>query len=140
MAESINIALEKTSGVTAVIENTAGQGSNLGYAFWHLAYIIDRVEDKSRVGVCLDTCHSFAAGYDLSTEQGCDEVFAEFEREVGFEYLRGMHLNDAMNEKDTAFRAYVASLATYWDLYYTLRSLTRYDFERNRLIEELVMD
>lgn len=96
VAESINIALDKTSGVTAVIENTAGQGSNLGYAFWHLAYIIDRVEDKSRVGVCLDTCHSFAAGYDLSTEQGCDEVFAEFEREVGFEYLRGMHLNDAM--------------------------------------------
>ena len=96
IAESINIALEKTSGVTAVIENTAGQGSNLGYAFWHLAYIIDRVEDKSRVGVCLDTCHSFAAGYDLSTEKGCDEVFAEFEREVGFRYLRGMHLNDAM--------------------------------------------
>lgn len=96
VAESINFALDKTSGVTAVIENTAGQGSNLGYAFWHLAYIIDRVEDKSRVGVCLDTCHSFAAGYDLSTEQGCDEVFAEFEREVGFEYLRGMHLNDAM--------------------------------------------
>lgn len=96
VAESINIALEKTSGVTAVIENTAGQGSNLGYAFWHLAYIIDRVEDKSRVGVCLDTCHSFAAGYDLSTETGCDEVFAEFEREVGFRYLRGMHLNDAM--------------------------------------------
>ena len=96
VAESINIALDKTSGVTAVIENTAGQGSNLGYAFWHLAYIIDRVEDKSRVGVCLDTCHSFAAGYDLSTEKGCDEVFAEFEREVGFQYLRGMHLNDAM--------------------------------------------
>ena len=96
VAESINIALEKTSGVTAVIENTAGQGSNLGYTFWHLAYIIDRVEDKSRVGVCLDTCHSFAAGYDLSTEKGCDEVFAEFEREVGFRYLRGMHLNDAM--------------------------------------------
>ena len=96
VAESINIALDKTSGVTAVIENTAGQGSNLGYAFWHLAYIIDRVEDKSRVGVCLDTCHSFAAGYDLSTEEGCDKVFAEFEREVGFKYLRGMHLNDAM--------------------------------------------
>ena len=96
VAESINIALEKTSGVTAVIENTAGQGSNLGYAFWLLAYIIDRVEDMWRVGVCLDTCHSFAAGYDLSTEKGCDEVFAEFEREVGFKYLRGMHLNDAM--------------------------------------------
>ena len=96
VAESINIALDKTEGVTAVIENTAGQGSNLGYAFCHLAYIIDRVEDKSRVGVCLDTRHSFAAGYDLSTEEGCDKVFAEFEREVGFKYLRGMHLNDAM--------------------------------------------
>ena len=96
VAESINIALDKTQGVTAVIENTAGQGSNLGYAFWHLAYIIDRVEDKSRVGVCLDTCHSFAAGYDLSTEEGCNKVFEEFEREVGFKYLRGMHLNDAM--------------------------------------------
>ena len=96
VAESINIALDKTQGVTAVIENTAGQGSNLGYAFWHLAYIIDRVEDKSRVGVCLDTCHSFAAGYDLSTEEGCDKVFEEFDRDVGFKYLRGMHLNDAM--------------------------------------------
>ena len=96
VAESINIALDKTEGVTAVIENTAGQGSNLGYAFWHLSYIIDRVEDKSRVGVCLDTCHSFAAGYDLSTDEGCEKVFAEFEREVGFGYLKGMHLNDAM--------------------------------------------
>ena len=96
VAESINIALDKTKGVTAVIENTAGQGSNLGYAFWHLRYIIDRVEDKSRVGVCLDTCHSFAAGYDLSTEEGCEKVFAEFESVVGFKYLRGMHLNDAL--------------------------------------------
>ena len=96
IADSINMALERTSGVTAVIENTAGQGSNLGFDFEHLAYIIDRVEDKSRVGVCIDTCHAFAAGYDLSTEQGCDEVFGEFERTVGFEYLKGMHLNDAM--------------------------------------------
>ena len=96
VAESINIALANTKGVTAVIENTAGQGSNLGYAFWHLAYIIERVEDKSRVGVCLDTCHSFAAGYDLSTELGCEMVFKEFDEIVGFEYLRGMHLNDAL--------------------------------------------
>ncbi len=96
VAESINIALANTKGVTAVIENTAGQGSNLGYAFWHLAYIIERVEDKSRVGVCLDTCHSFAAGYDLSTELGCEMVFREFDEVVGFNYLRGMHLNDAL--------------------------------------------
>ena len=96
IAESINMALERSEGVTAVLENTAGQGSNLGFKFEHLAYIIDRVEDKSRVGVCLDTCHSFAAGYDLRTREACDATFAEFERIVGFKYLRGMHLNDAM--------------------------------------------
>lgn len=96
IAESINMALERTKGVTAVLENTAGQGSNLGFKFEHLAYIIDRVEDKSRVGVCLDTCHSFAAGYDLRTKEACDATFAEFDRIIGFKYLRGMHLNDAM--------------------------------------------
>ena len=96
IAESINMALERTEGVIAVIENTAGQGSNLGYDFAHLRYIIDHVEDKSRVGVCIDTCHAFAAGYDLSTEESCEKVFAEFEQIVGFKYLKGMHLNDAM--------------------------------------------
>lgn len=96
VAESINIALRATRGVTAVIENTAGQGSNVGFAFWQLKRIIDGVEDKSRVGVCLDTCHSFAAGYDLSSELACERTFEEFDREVGFEYLRGVHLNDAL--------------------------------------------
>ncbi|MFI3328752.1 MAG: deoxyribonuclease IV [Rikenellaceae bacterium] len=96
VAESINIALSKTNGVTAVIENTAGQGSNLGFSFYHLKHIIDRVEDKSRVGVCLDTCHTFAAGYDLSSAEACDATFAEFDEVVGFKYLKGMHLNDAM--------------------------------------------
>lgn len=96
IAASINLALEKTHGVTAVIENTAGQGSNLGYRFEHLRYIIDRVEDKSRVGVCIDTCHAFAAGYDLRTAAACDAAFMEFDKVVGLEYLRGMHLNDAM--------------------------------------------
>lgn len=95
IAESINIVLDKTSGVVAVIENTAGQGSNLGFKFEHLAHIIDKVEDKSRVGVCLDTCHTFAAGYDLSTEEGIEKAFAQFEAIVGFKYLRGMHLNDS---------------------------------------------
>ena len=99
IAQSINIALEKTSGVTAVIENTAGQGSNLGSQFWQLKYIIDRVEDKSRVGVCLDTCHTFTAGYDFLTDY--DRVFDEFEKEVGFQYLRGMHLNDSKKELGT---------------------------------------
>lgn len=96
IAESINIALRETHGVTAVIENTAGQGSNLGFRFEHLAYLIDRVEDKSRVGVCIDTCHAFAAGYDLRTAEACEATFAELERVVGFRYLKGMHLNDAM--------------------------------------------
>lgn len=96
IAESINIALDSTHGVTAVIENTAGQGSNLGFRFEHLRYLIDRVEDKSRVGVCIDTCHAFAAGYDLRTDEACDATFAELERVVGFNYLKGMHLNDAM--------------------------------------------
>lgn len=98
IAESINIALEQTEGVTAVIENTAGQGSNLGFRFEHLAAIIEGVEDKSRVGVCIDTCHAFAAGYDLRTEADCEQTFGDFERIVGFKYLRGMHLNDAKSE------------------------------------------
>ncbi len=94
IAESINIALEKTKGVTAVIENTAGQGSNLGYKFEHISVIIDQVEDKNRVGVCLDTCHTYSAGYDIKTAEGFESVFREFDRIVGFDYLRGMHLND----------------------------------------------
>lgn len=93
IAESINLTLAKTKGVTAVIENTAGQGSNVGNEFWHLKYIIDRVEDQSRVGVCLDTCHTYTAGYDLVNEY--DRVFEEFDSVVGFSYLRAIHLNDS---------------------------------------------
>ncbi len=96
IAESINLALAQTHGVTAVIENTAGQGSNLGYRFEQLRYIIDRVDDQSRVGVCIDTCHAFAAGYDLRTAAACDETFARLNEIVGLQYLRGMHLNDAL--------------------------------------------
>jgi len=94
IAASLNWALDLTEGVTAVIENTAGQGSNMGCTFEHLAEIIDRVEDKTRIGVCIDTCHTHASGYDLSTTEACETTFAEFERVVGFQYLRGMHLND----------------------------------------------
>ncbi len=95
IAESINITLDKTKGVTAVIENTAGQGTNLGYTFEQIAEIIRQVEDKSRVGVCVDTCHSFAAGYDLSTAEGFKKSFELFDSVIGFKYLKGMHLNDA---------------------------------------------
>ena len=95
IADSINWALGQSHGVTAVIENTAGQGSNLGYRFEQLAAIIDQVEDKSRVGVCIDTCHMFAAGYDIRTLESCAEVFDQFAQIVGFQYLKGMHLNDS---------------------------------------------
>jgi len=95
IAESINLALQQTSEVTAVIENTAGQGSNLGYRFEHLAQIIEEVEDKDRVGVCLDTCHTFVSGYDLRGAEMCEKTFAEFDQIVGFNYLKGMHINDS---------------------------------------------
>ncbi len=95
IAESINIALDKTQGVSAVLENTAGQGSNLGWRFEHLAHIIDKVEDKSRIGVCIDTCHMFTAGYDIRTEETYKNTWNEFEKIVGFEYLMGMHINDS---------------------------------------------
>jgi len=95
IADSVNIALEKTSGVTAVIENTAGQGSNLGNSFEQLASIIDKIDDKSRVGVCLDTCHLFASGYDLQSSEAVTAMFEAFDRTVGLSNLRGMHLNDA---------------------------------------------
>ena len=98
IAESINLVLQQTSGVTAVIENTAGQGTNMGYKFEHLARIIELVDDKSRVGVCLDTCHTFVAGYDMRTTEDCEATFAAFDAIVGFNYLRGMHLNGSKTE------------------------------------------
>ncbi|HOM64016.1 MAG TPA: deoxyribonuclease IV [Dysgonamonadaceae bacterium] len=98
IAESINLALDKTSGVTAVIENTAGQGTNLGHAFEQLAQIIDKVEDKSRVGVCIDTAHTLASGYEIRTREAFDETFSKFDRIVGFHYLKGMHINDSKKE------------------------------------------
>lgn len=94
IAESINITLDKTSGVTAVLENTAGQGSNLGYTFEQLAHVIDRIDDKSRIGVCIDTCHAYSAGYDLVTPEGYEKTWYDFDEIIGFPYLRGMHLND----------------------------------------------
>jgi len=95
ISESINIALDKTNGVSAVIENTAGQGSNLGWKFEQLAQIIDKIEDKSRVGICIDTCHMFVAGYDIRTKETYDKTWDEFEKIVGFKYLMGMHINDS---------------------------------------------
>ena len=98
VAESINFVLSQTKNVMAVIENTAGQGNNIGFRFEHLAEIIVNVNDKSRVGVCLATCHTFASGYDLRTEEACVKTFIEFEKIVGFEYLKAMHINDSKKE------------------------------------------
>lgn len=95
IADSINKTLDATTGVKAVIENTAGQGSNLGYSFEQIAHIIDRIEDKNRVGVCIDSCHAYAAGYDLATDQGYAAMWNEFDRVIGLNYLSGMHLNDS---------------------------------------------
>ena len=94
IAESINIALDKTRGVTAVIENTAGQGTNVGFSFQHIAHIIGKVEDKTRVGVCIDPCHTYSAGYDIKTEEGYAQTFKEFDETIGAHYLRAIHLND----------------------------------------------
>ena len=95
IAESINIALEDSKGVKAVIENTAGQGSNLGYDFSQITHIIDGVEDKSRVGVCIDSCHACAAGYNLATPEGYNGMWNDFDRIIGLKYLSAMHLNDS---------------------------------------------
>ena len=102
IAESINITLDQTSGVTAVLESTAGQGSNLGWRFEHLARIIEGVEDKTRVGVCVDTCHSHSAGYDLKSEEGYKKTWEEFDSIIGRSYLKALHLND--NKRDLGSR------------------------------------
>ena len=101
IAESINWTLEQTTGVCAVIENTAGQGTNLGHTFEQIAHIIDKVEDKSRVGVCVDTAHTLAAGYDIKSEEGFADTFRRFDEIIGFHYLRGMHINDSKKELGT---------------------------------------
>jgi deoxyribonuclease-4 len=98
IAESINLALEQTTGVTAVIENTAGQGSHLGYTFEQIARIAEKVSDPSRIGVCIDTCHAFTSGYDLRTKESFEETFDRFSMVIGFGLLKGMHLNDTKKE------------------------------------------
>ena len=98
IAGSLNFAIANTTGVKLVLENTAGQGSNLGYDFAQLAYVIDKISNKDRIGVCIDTCHAFAAGYDLRSPQAYERTMSEFDRVVGYKFLSGMHLNDTKNE------------------------------------------
>jgi len=95
IAESINLALDMTTGITAVIENTAGQGTNMGYRFEHLARIIENIQDKSRIGICLDTCHLYSAGYDIRTAPAFENTLQEFDHFVGINFLKAVHLNDS---------------------------------------------
>ena len=95
ISENVNKAIKETESCIFVIETTAGQGSNLGYKFEHLAYIIDKVNDKERIGVCIDTAHIFAAGYDIRTKEAYEETMKKFDEIVGFKYLKGMHINDS---------------------------------------------
>lgn len=97
ISNSINFIIANTSNVKLVIENTAGQGSNLGYKLEHLAYLIDKTQNKERVGVCIDTCHFFAGGYDLRSKESYKKTMSEFDKLVGYKYLSGMHLNDSKN-------------------------------------------
>lgn len=98
IAEGINMALAESAGVTAVLENVAGQGTNLGYSFEQLAQIMELVSDPARVGVCIDTCHAYSAGYDLRSDEGYEQTWREFDCIIGFDKLRGMHINDDKRE------------------------------------------
>ncbi|XP_067044620.1 probable endonuclease 4 [Acropora muricata] len=98
IAESINGAHLQTNHVVTVLENMSCQGNTVGGKFEELREIIDRVKDKSRVGVCIDTCHAFAAGYDISSDGGFDKMMQEFESVIGLKYLRAVHLNDSKGE------------------------------------------
>ncbi len=98
IAGSLNFAIANTAGIKLVLENTAGQGSNLGYDFAQLAYVIGKISNKDRIGVCIDTCHAFAAGYDLRSPQAYERTMSEFDRAIGYKFLSGMHLNDTKNE------------------------------------------
>lgn len=98
IAESLNLTIEKTPNLTLVLETTAGMGSSVGASFKELAQIIVKVQNKSRIGVCIDTCHIFAAGYDISTKKKYEETIKRFENEIGIQYLKGVHLNDSKKE------------------------------------------
>lgn len=129
IAESVNIAHKAVPQVITVLENTAGQGTNLGYKFEHLAHIIRRVHDKSRIAVCIDTCHAFTSGYNLSTEQGFKDTFDQFDKVVGFKYLKGMHINDSKKELASRVDRHHNLGQGYigWDTYKLIMADSRFD-------------
>jgi deoxyribonuclease-4 len=100
IAESLNIAHQKTSGfkVSSMLETTAGQGTSIGYRFEHLRKIIDLVEEKERMTVCIDTAHIFAAGYDIKVAKNYDIVIKEFDNIIGIDRLKCFHMNDSKKQ------------------------------------------
>jgi deoxyribonuclease IV len=98
IADGINEVLDAVSGVTLVVETTAGMGNHVGYRFEHLAALRDLSTQPDRVGACIDTCHIFAAGYDIRTKEAYLETMEEFDSIVGLENLKGLHLNDSKGE------------------------------------------
>ena len=98
VADAVNESLRRTEGVTVVLENTAGAGFTMGATFEDLAAMIKGIKDKKRIGVCLDTCHLFAAGFDLRKERDYETIFKAFEKTVGLDYLKGLHLNDSKGD------------------------------------------
>lgn len=103
ISESLNYVMDKRpdSKVTILLENTAGQGSVVGYSFENLIRIIKEVENKNRLGVCFDTQHAFAAGYDIRTEKGWNDTFDHFDKTVGLEWIKVFHINDSKRELGT---------------------------------------
>lgn len=98
LKDCINKAHAKTKTAIAVIENTAGQGNAIGCSFEEIKSIIDKVEDKNRVGVCIDTCHLFASGYDIRTKEAYDKTMSDFDTLIGFKHLKAFHLNDSKQD------------------------------------------
>ena len=81
-----------------LLENTSGMGSSLGYNFEQLKFIIDNTGYPERIGICFDTCHAFAAGYDLSEEEGLENTITELDKTIGLDKLKVIHINDSKNE------------------------------------------
>ena len=99
IAKAINFIHSQTSYMTIVLENTAGAGGTVGVDFAELRSIIDQIENKSRIGVCLDTCHAFASGINIKRTNGIELMLEEFDKVIGLSYLKAMHLNDSMGTK-----------------------------------------
>ncbi|MBE6392461.1 MAG: deoxyribonuclease IV [Lentisphaerae bacterium] len=129
IAASVREALDRVPGVTAVFENTAGQGSNMGYCFEQLSAMLEQVGLPDRVGVCIDTCHAFAAGYDLSTPENFEKVWSDFDRLIGFNYLKGMHINDAKAGVGSRLDRHesLGAGTLGWSVFETIASDSRFD-------------